>query len=81
MVRSTVSAPDTHMRQHDDAVAGQVQVRLKGMCPPCYGALKRGHGVLGKRRLVAPVANIQGQRPPVPGFGCRLRGEDAWERS
>ena len=45
------------MRQDDDAVGGQVQVRLDGVGADLDGALEGGHGVLGPGRLVAPVAD------------------------
>lgn len=51
----------TYMRQHDDAVARQVQVRFERVRPSSHGAVERGHRVLREGRLVAPVADVHGQ--------------------
>ncbi len=49
------------MRQHDDAVAGQVHVGLDGVGARSRGAVEGGHRVLRERRLVAPVPDVLGQ--------------------
>jgi len=68
------------MRQHDDAVARQVDVGLEGVGTGGQGAAEGGHGVLREGGLVAPVADVLGQ-PRVAGGGgggarCRGWGRD-----
>jgi hypothetical protein len=52
-----------------------VQVRFEGVRTGGQGAVERGHGILRKGRLVAPVPDVQGQprqsgRGPGSGSGC-----------
>ena len=51
------------MREHDDAVLGQMQIRLDGAGADGDGAAEGAHGVLRVRGLVATVGD--GLRQPL----------------
>ena len=69
------------MRQHDDAVAAEMQVGLDGVRAGVHGAAEGGHGVLREGRLVAPVRDVLGQRRPGSRPGARAgAGEGARKR-
>lgn len=64
-----------HVRDDDDVVLGQVQVRLDGVGADLDGAPEGAHGVLGELGLVAPVGYGLGEAVLVEG--PRGRGDEA----
>jgi len=46
-----------HMRKHDNAILGKMEICLNSMGADFHGGPEGTHGVLGEGRLVAPMGD------------------------